>query len=200
MQDERSIRLQGDLTEEKLAGLEAGDRVLYTGCVFTARDAAHKRIVESLAEGGALPFDIDGSVIYFAGPAPAKPGAPIGPIGPTSSYRMDPYSPCLLDMGLAAMIGKGRRNAEVKDAIIRNGAVYFAAIGGAAALIAKSVKSATVVAYEDLGTEAIRKLDVVDMPLTVAIDAHGNDIYEIGPADYLAAQARSKNSSLTSRE
>lgn len=181
-------RIEGKLTRDITRQLHAGDTVLYTGYVLTARDAAHKRLVELLDAGEELPINIDGELIYYAGPAPAKPGKPIGPVGPTSSYRMDPYAPRLLDLGLRGMIGKGMRNQEVVDAVIRNDAVYFAAIGGAAALIAKCVQSSEVVAYEDLGTEAIRRLKVVDMPLTVAIDCHGANIYVDGPAEYLATQ------------
>lgn len=181
-------RISGDITREVAQSLHAGDQVLYSGIVLTARDAAHKRLVEALDAGEQPPIDIDGAIIYYAGPAPAKPGYAIGPVGPTSSYRMDPYAPRLLDLGQRAMIGKGARSQEVIDAVIRNEAVYFAAIGGAAALIAQSVKSADVVAYDDLGTEAIRRLEVVDMPLTVAIDCHGGNIYETGPAEYLASK------------
>lgn len=179
-------RISGDITHKIAKSLNAGDQILYSGIVLTARDAAHKRLVEALDAGEQPPIDIDGAVIYYAGPAPAKPGYAIGPVGPTSSYRMDPYAPRLLDLGQRAMIGKGARSQEVIDAVMRNEAVYFAAIGGAAALIAQSVKSADVIAYEDLGTEAIRRLEVVDMPLTVAIDCHGGNIYESGPKEYLA--------------
>lgn len=180
-------RIEGKITPQIAESLSAGDQVLYTGIVLTARDAAHKRLVDLIDLGEELPVAIEGATIYYAGPAPAKPGYPIGPVGPTSSYRMDAYAPQLLGRGQRAMIGKGARSKEVIDAIIRNKAVYFAAIGGAAALIAQSVKSAEVVAYEDLGTEAIRRLEVVDMPLTVAIDCHGGNIYETGPSDYLAS-------------
>ena len=172
------IKLEAPITKEKLADLKAGDRVLLTGTVYTARDQAHKRMTEAVKEGRELPFDIAGSIIYYVGPSPAPPGRPIGSAGPTTSYRMDPYAPMLLDLGQAAMIGKGPRNEEVKAAIIRNGAVYFAAIGGAAALISKSVKSAAVIAYDDLGAEAVRRLEVEDMPLIVAIDSMGRDLYE----------------------
>lgn len=180
-------RIEGEITPAIAESLHAGDQVLYSGTVFTARDAAHKRLTDADYEGDELPIQIDGAIIYYAGPAPAKPGKPIGPVGPTSSYRMDPYAPHLLDLGQRAMIGKGARSQEVIDAVIRNKAVYFAAIGGAAALIAQSVRSAELVAYEDLGTEAIRRLEVVDMPLTVAIDCHGGNIYETGPAQYRAS-------------
>lgn len=172
------IKLEAPITKEKLADLKAGDRVLLTGTVYTARDQAHKRMTEAVKEGRELPFDIAGSIIYYVGPSPAPPGRPIGSAGPTTSYRMDPYAPMLLDLGQAAMIGKGPRNEEVKAAIIRNGAVYFAAIGGAAALISKSVKSAEVIAFDDLGAEAVRRLEVEDMPLIVAIDSTGKDLYE----------------------
>ena len=180
-------KIAGAITPEIAESLHAGDQVLYSGIVLTARDAAHKRLTETLDAHGELPIALDGAIIYYAGPAPAKPGKPIGPVGPTSSYRMDPYAPRLLDLGQRAMIGKGARSQEVIDAVIRNKAVYFAAIGGAAALIGQSVVSAKVIAYDDLGTEAIRKLEVVDMPLTVAIDCHGGNIYETGPAEYLAS-------------
>jgi fumarate hydratase subunit beta len=183
---EGRIRLEGPLTRESLAGLRAGDAVSLSGTIYTARDAAHKRICETLDAGEEPPFPIAGSVIYYAGPAPAQPGRPIGPVGPTSSYRMDPFAPRLMDLGMRAMIGKGTRSAEVVDAIVRNGCVYFGAVGGAAALIARSVRSAEVIAYEDLGTEAIRKLEVVDMPLTVVIDATGTNLYETGPAAWRA--------------
>lgn len=172
------IKLEAPITKEKLADLKAGDRVLLTGTVYTARDQAHKRMTEAVKEGRELPFDIAGSIIYYVGPSPAPPGRPIGSAGPTTSYRMDPYAPMLLDLGQAAMIGKGPRNEEVKAAIVRNGAVYFAAIGGAAALISKSVKSAEVIAFDDLGAEAVRRLEVEDMPLIVAIDSTGKDLYE----------------------
>lgn len=187
MNDRSPRRIEGALTPSVAETLHAGDQVLYTGYVLTARDAAHKRLVETLDAHGELPIQIDGAIIYYAGPAPARPGHPIGPVGPTSSYRMDPYAPRLLDLGQRAMIGKGARSQEVIDAVVRNEAIYFAAIGGAAALMAKCVQSSEVIAYEDLGTEAIRRLEVIDMPLTVAIDCHGSNIYESGPANYLAS-------------
>ena len=184
---ENTIRkINGAIDAGTARSLSAGDQVLYTGMVYTARDAAHARLVELLEAGEPLPFDIENAIIYYAGPAPAKPGQPIGSVGPTTAYRMDPYAPALLDAGLRAMIGKGMRNEAVIDAIHRNDAVYFAAVGGAAALIAKSVKDANLVCYEDLGTEAVRLLTVENMPLTVAIDCHGGNIYESGPAAYLA--------------
>lgn len=177
--------LKTPLTSEDLKDLKAGDNVYITGYVYTARDAAHERLVKLLEEGKELPFDPKGAVIYYVGPAPAKPGNPIGSAGPTTSYRMDSYTPQMLDAGLMGMIGKGKRDQEVKDSIVKHGATYFAAIGGAAALIAKSVKSAEIIAYEDLGAEAIRKLYVEDFPATVINDAHGGDLYELGREEYL---------------
>ena len=175
-----AIELKAPITKEKLAALRAGDRVLITGTIYTARDQAHKRICEALDRGDELPFEIEGSIIYYVGPTPAPPGRPIGSAGPTTSYRMDPYAPRLLDLGQYAMIGKGPRSEEVNEAVVRNGAVYFAAIGGAAALISKSVKSAEVIAFEDLGAEAVRRLEVEDMPVIVAVDSLGTDLYRKG--------------------
>lgn len=166
------------ITEEDIENLNAGDSVLLTGSIITGRDAAHKRLFELAEKGEDLPVDIKGEVIYYVGPAPAKPGYAVGPAGPTSSYRMDKYAPKLLDMGLKGMIGKGARNKEVVDAIVRNHCVYFAAIGGAAALIAKSIKSEEPICYEDLGTEAVRRYTVEDFPCIVVIDSKGNNIYE----------------------
>ena len=178
-------KLTTPLTHDQLKDLKAGDNVLITGYIYTARDAAHARLVELLEKGEELPIDVDGQVIYYVGPAPAKPGNPIGSAGPTTAYRMDPYAPALLDLGLKGMIGKGKRDQAVKDSMKKNGAVYFAAIGGAAALIAQSVKEAEIVAYEDLGAEAIRKLYVEDFPATVEIDLDGTDLYETGKKEYL---------------
>lgn len=177
--------LETPLTRDDLKDLKAGDDVYISGYIYTARDAAHERLVKLLEEGKDLPFDPEGAIIYYVGPAPAKPGNPIGSAGPTTSYRMDSYTPQLLDAGLKGMIGKGKRDQEVKDSIAKNGATYFAAIGGAAALIAKSVKSAEVIAYEDLGAEAVRKLYVEDFPVTVINDASGNDLYMQGREEYL---------------
>jgi fumarate hydratase subunit beta len=177
------------LTDEAVAGLRSGDRVLLTGTVLTARDAAHKRMVELLDKGEALPFEIAGRVIYYAGPSPAKPGKPIGSIGPTTSGRMDAYTPRLLDLGLKGMIGKGYRSPAVKEAILRNRAVYFAVVGGAAALGAQRVTAARVVAWNDLGPEAVRELDVVDFPVIVINDIHGGDLYEEGRRQYELAAA-----------
>lgn len=155
----------------------AGDMVYITGTVYTARDAAHKRMADTLDQGGTLPFDIAGNVIYYMGPTPAREGRPIGSAGPTTSGRMDKYTPRLLDLGMAGMIGKGKRTQAVKDAIVRNHAVYFAAIGGAGALLSKSITASEVIAYDDLGTEAVRKLTVEKFPCIVVIDSKGQDMY-----------------------
>lgn len=181
------IKLHTPLTEDKLKGLKAGDSVLLSGVIYSARDAAHKRLIDLLNEGKELPLNIKDETIYYVGPSPAKPGNVIGSAGPTTSYRMDAYAPILLDLGLKGMIGKGARNKEVIDAIVRNNAVYFGAIGGAAALIAKSIVKSEIIAYEDLGAEAIRRMEVKDMPLVVIIDTEGNNLYEIGQKDYLSS-------------
>ena len=165
------------ITDEDIKNLKAGDSVLLTGTIITGRDAAHKRLFELLEQGKSLPVDLRGEVIYYVGPAPAKPGYAVGPAGPTSSYRMDKYTPALLDLGLKGMIGKGARSQEVIDSIVKNKAVYFAAIGGAAALIAKSIKQEELLCYEDLGTEAVRRYTVKDFPCVVAIDCEGNNVY-----------------------
>lgn len=181
----KSIKLSAKLTKEALKELKAGDSVTVTGEIYTARDAAHKRLCDLLTEGKPLPVELQDRIIYFVGPSPAKEGAVIGSAGPTTSYRMDAYSPTLIaECGLSGMIGKGPRSSEVIRAMKRHGAVYFAAVGGAAALIARSIKEAEVVAYDDLGPEAIRRLVVEDMPLVVAIDSEGNSLYESGPAEY----------------
>ncbi len=172
------------LKDEDIKNLKAGDSVLLTGSMITGRDAAHKRLFELIEKGEKLPVDIIGETIYYVGPAPAKPPYAVGPAGPTSSYRMDKYTPLLMDNGLKGMIGKGARNKAVVDAIVRNGGVYFAAIGGAAALIAKSIKSEELLCYEDLGTEAIRRYKVEDFPCIVVIDSKGNNIYETEPPKY----------------
>ena len=169
----------------ELSKLRAGDKLTVSGTIYTARDAAHKRLTELIASGKELPLDIRGAAIYYAGPTPEKPGQVIGSCGPTTSGRMDAYAPMLLDRGLAVMIGKGDRNAAVIDAIVRNGAVYLAAMGGAGALMGSCVKAARIVCYEDLGCEAIRELKVDNMPLTVVIDSQGNDLYKSGPEAYL---------------
>lgn len=165
------------LTDEVAGSLRAGDYVYLTGVMYTARDAAHKRMYEALEQGKELPFDMRNNVIYYMGPSPAREGRPIGSAGPTTASRMDKYAPALLDLGLKGMIGKGKRNQAVKDAIVRNGAVYFAAVGGAGALLSRSIISSEVIAYDDLGTEAIRKLEVKDFPVIVVMDSVGNDLY-----------------------
>lgn len=172
-------------TKEKVRELRSGDRVLITGTIYTARDAAHKRIVDMMARGEEPPFDIKNSIIYYAGPTPAKPGNPVGSAGPTTSYRMDPYAPALLDAGQLIMIGKGQRSPEVIDAAMRNGAVYAAAIGGAAAVIAQSVKEAEIVAFGQYGAEAVYKLRVENFPVTIVLDTAGGNLYEEGRAAYL---------------
>ena len=172
------------ITDEDIKNLKAGDSVLLSGSIITGRDAAHKRLYELIQKGEKLPVDIKGELIYYVGPAPAKPGYAVGPAGPTSSYRMDKYAPSLLDLGLKGMIGKGARNKEVVDAIVRNKGVYLVAIGGAAALIAKSIKSEAILCYEDLGTEAVRRYEVEDFQCIVAIDSNGNNVYETEPPKY----------------
>lgn len=164
--------------KETAKSLKAGDYVYLTGVIYTARDAAHKRVDESLNNGDKLPIDIDGNVIYYMGPSPAREGRPIGSAGPTTATRMDKYTPRLLDMGLTGMIGKGKRQPKVKEAIVRNNAVYFAAVGGAGALLSQRILKSDVVAYDDLGTEAIRRLEVENFPVIVVIDSEGNDLYE----------------------
>lgn len=176
--------IRSPLEEGVIKKLRAGDQVLLSGVIFTARDAAHKRMAESLEKGEKLPFDLKGQTIYYMGPSPTRPGFVIGSAGPTTSGRMDVYTPRLLAAGLKGMIGKGSRSAEVKEAIKKYGAVYFAAIGGAGALIAKSIKSMELVAYEDLGAEAIRRLEVAELPLIVVNDMYGGDLYEEGKSKY----------------
>lgn len=175
------------LTDETLKDLKAGDEVLLTGVIYVARDAAHKRIVEALDQGKPLPFDFRGQTIFFTGPCPARPGQPIGPTGPTTSGRMDSYSPRLIAEGLRGMIGKGMRSQAVKEAMKKYRAVYFAAIGGAGALISKSIKKAEVIAYEELGAEAVRRLEVEDFPATVINDIYGGDLYQEGKTKYRIA-------------
>ncbi len=173
-----NINLQTPLTEEKVNSMKAGDFVYITGTIYTARDAAHKRMDEALCQNKELPIDMKDNIIYYMGPSPAREGRPIGSAGPTTASRMDKYAPKLLDLGLRGMIGKGKRSKEVIDAIIRNKCVYFAAIGGAGALLSKCIKESEVVAYDDLGTEAIRKLRVENFPVIVVIDKDGNNLYE----------------------
>ena len=178
-------KIHTPLNEDITKKLKAGDSILLSGTIYTARDAAHERLINLLKEGKELPLNIKGEIIYYVGPTPAKPGQVIGSAGPTTSYRMDKYAPTLLDLGEKAMIGKGKRSKEVIDAIVRNHAVYFAAVGGAGALLSKCIKSSKIIAYDDLGAEAIRKLEVKDMPLVVIIDTNGNNLYEIGKRAYL---------------
>ncbi|MCR4787017.1 MAG: Fe-S-containing hydro-lyase [Lachnospiraceae bacterium] len=172
------IHIKAPLDEETIKNLHAGDMVYISGTVYSARDAAHKRMDEALDQGKELPFDVKNNIVYYLGPSPAREGRVIGSAGPTTSGRMDRYTPRLLSLGLKGMIGKGKRSPEVKKAIIENKAVYFAAIGGAGALLSKAIVSSETIAYEDLGTEAIRKLEVVDLPAIVVIDSEGNDLYE----------------------
>ncbi len=172
------------LKDEDLKDLHAGDNVLITGTIYVGRDTAHKRMVEAINKGEKLPFELKGSVIYYAGPAPAKPGKPIGSVGPTTSYRMDPYAPKLIELGEKGMIGKGSRSKEVRDACVKYKSVYFAATGGAGALLAKRVKEAKIIAYEDLGPEALREIIVEDFPVVVVDDVYGNDLYEQGVSKY----------------
>lgn len=172
------------MSQENIQNLRAGDYVYLSGTVYTARDAAHKRMYDALQEGGTLPIDIKDVLIYYMGPSPAREGRAIGSAGPTTSSRMDKYAPTLLDLGLGGMIGKGKRSKEVKEAIVRNQAVYFAAVGGAGALLSRSIVASEVVAYDDLGTEAIRKLEVKDFPVIVVIDSCGNDLYETAVKEY----------------
>jgi fumarate hydratase subunit beta len=178
------LKLTTPITRETAKSLKAGDIVSITGTIYTARDAAHKRMLDGLANGEELPIDLTNQTIYFAGPAPAKPGEPIGSVGPTTSYRMDAYSPKTIELGLTCMIGKGARSKEVIAAMKEYGAVYLGAVGGAGALISRCVKACEVVAYPDLGAEAIHKLEVVDFPATVIIDSEGNNLYETEPPKY----------------
>lgn len=183
-------RITLPLTEELARSLHAGDQVLLTGTIYTSRDAGHKRMCEALAKGEEIPFDPKDATIYYVGPTPAKPGAVIGSAGPTTSGRMDAYAPTMMSVGARGMIGKGARLPEVVDAMKKYSGVYFGAIGGAGALLAKSIKEAELIAYEDLGAEALRKLYVEDMPLVVIIDSEGNNLYDQGRAQYLAEQEK----------
>jgi fumarate hydratase subunit beta len=178
------VILRPPLTDEDVSGLRSGDSVLITGVLYTARDAAHARLTDLLREGKPLPFPIEGQIIYYVGPTPPKPGSVIGSAGPTTSGRMDAYAPELMAAGLRGMIGKGSRSGEVKEAMVRHGAVYFAATGGAGALLSQRIRKAEVVAYEDLGPEAIRRLEVEDFPVVVVNDVHGGDLYEAGVRQY----------------
>lgn len=172
------------MSKEDAKSLKAGDMVFLNGIIYTARDAAHKRMYETLQKGETLPMELKNNIIYYMGPSPAREGRPIGSAGPTTASRMDKYTPALLDLGLGAMVGKGKRSPEVKDAIVRNGSVYMAAIGGAGALLSKSIVASEVIAYDDLGTEAIRKLTVKNFPAIVVIDSEGNNLYETSVLEY----------------
>ena len=176
--------IQAPLLEKEIKELQVGDYVYITGKIFTARDAAHKRMDEALKRQEQLPIDLTNNVIYYMGPSPAREGKIIGSAGPTTASRMDKYTPTLLDLGLKGMIGKGKRTEEVRQAIVRNNAVYFAAVGGAGALLSKCIKKSKVIAYDDLGTEAIRKLEVEEFPVIVVIDSEGNDIYETAVKEF----------------
>ena len=181
---EDRVILEAPFTNDKIKSLKAGDMVYISGTVYTGRDAAHKRLFEMIERGEEMPFDFEGQAIYYAGPCPAKPGKPIGSVGPTTGGRMDAYSPLLIQKGLRVMIGKGSRSREVINALKQHTGIYFAAIGGAAALMARCVVSAEVIAFDELGTEAIRKLQVEQLPVIVAIDSEGNDSYELGRSNY----------------
>ena len=183
-----AIRIQTPLSREEARNLKAGDSCLLSGVIYTARDAAHKRLCQLIEEGRELPVDLKDSVFYFVGPTPAKPGQVIGSAGPTTSDRMDAYSPVLIKLGQTGMIGKGKRDEQVITAMKKYGAVYFGAIGGCGALLGKCIKKSELVAYEDLGAEAIRRLEVENFPVIVIIDAQGNNLYESGKADYLASK------------
>ena len=185
--NEKRIRLP--LTRAQARSLRAGETVLLSGVIYTGRDAAHKRLIQLLDEGKPLPIDVKDQVIYYVGPAPASPGHAVGSAGPTTSYRMDPYAPRLIELGLSGMIGKGKRDQAVIDAMKKYGAVYFGAVGGAAALISRSIKKSEVVCYEDLGSEAIHRFEIENFPVIVLIDSEGNNLYETGPAAFRAELA-----------
>ncbi|HDQ92498.1 MAG TPA: Fe-S-containing hydro-lyase [Synergistetes bacterium] len=182
--DRREKKIKVPLARETALSLVAGEKVLIDGIIFTGRDAAHRKMIDCMEEGKPLPFDIKGQVIYYVGPSPAPPGKVAGSAGPTTSGRMDPFTPALLDLGLRGMIGKGYRSAEVIEAMVRNGAVYFAAVGGAAALVSRSIMNVETVAWPELGPEAVYRMEVRDFPVIVVIDAFGNDIYRTGPPLY----------------
>ena len=183
-----AIKVTAPMTREQARALKSGDSVLLSGVIYTARDAAHKRLCELVEQGKELPLDVKNSIIYFVGPTPAKPGQVIGSAGPTTSYRMDAYSPTMIEQGQTGMIGKGKRSPEVIAAMKKHGAVYFGAIGGCGALLSKCIKKAEVIAYDDLGAEAIRRLEVEDFPVIVIIDSEGNNLYETGRAAFLAQE------------
>jgi fumarate hydratase subunit beta len=178
------VKISPPLTDDIIMKLKAGNRVLITGVIYTGRDMAHKYLVEGHQKGEKLPFDLKGQILYYTGPTPSPPGRPIGSAGPTTSYRMDKFTPYLLELGLKGMIGKGPRGQEVKDAIKKHKAVYFAAIGGAGALISKAIRKAELIAYPDLGTEAVMRLEVEDFPAVVVNDVHGGDLYMMGVEQY----------------
>lgn len=180
-----AVKINTPFTQEKVRELKAGDSCLISGIIYTARDAAHKRLCELIAENKPLPLDVKDSIVYFVGPTPAKPSEAIGSAGPTTSYRMDAYSPDLIKLGQTGMIGKGKRGPKVIEAMKKYGAVYFGAIGGCGALLSKCIKKAEVIAYDDLGAEAIRRLEVENFPVVVVIDSEGNNLYETGPKKYL---------------
>ncbi|MCI9468710.1 MAG: Fe-S-containing hydro-lyase [Oscillospiraceae bacterium] len=180
-----AIQISLPMTKEAATSLRAGDSVLLSGTIYTARDAAHKRLYEMMQAGGSLPFDLNGASIYYVGPSPAQPGMAVGSAGPTTSSRCDKYTPDMLDAGLRVMLGKGKRSQTVKDAVVRNGAVYLAATGGAGAMLARCVKTAEMVAFPELGTEAVRKLTIENFPAVVILDAHGGDYYETARQSYL---------------
>ena len=181
-----AVSIKAPINREEVRTLRSGDSCLLSGVIYTARDAAHKRLCELAAQGKDLPFDIKDSVIYFVGPTPARPGEVIGSAGPTTSYRMDAYSPALIALGQTGMIGKGKRSPEVVAAMKEHGAVYFGAIGGCGALLSRCIKKAEIIAYEDLGAEAIRRLEVEKFPVVVIIDSEGNNLYETGKRNYMA--------------
>lgn len=187
------IKITPPLTDDVILNLKAGDRVLITGIIYTGRDMAHKYMVERHLKGDVMPFDLKGQILYYTGPTPSAPGQAIGSAGPTTSYRMDKYAPYLLDLGLKGMIGKGPRGQEVKDSIKKNKAIYFAAIGGAGALISKAIRRAEVIAYPELGTEAVMRLEVEDFPVVVVNDIHGADLYRIGVEQYREAGAEDES-------
>jgi len=180
-----AVKITVPCGKAELAALRAGDSVLISGVIYSARDAAHKRLLAAISGGETLPFDVKNAVIYHMGPSPAAPGQVIGSAGPTTSGRMNPYSPTLIRLGLGAILGKGKLNEETRLAIAANGAVYFAAVGGAGALLSRCIKSAEIIAYPDLGAEAIRRLEISDLPAIVVIDSLGNDLYKTGPEEYL---------------
>ena len=178
------IKITTPLSDEVVNSLKSGDQVSINGILYTARDAAHKRLIDLLDKGEKLPFDVKGQIIYYVGPTPPKPGAIIGSAGPTTSYRMDPYAPRLMEIGMKGMIGKGNRDKSVIDAMVKYKSIYFAAIGGAGALVARSIKKVEIIAYDDLGPEAIRKMEVEDFQAVVVNDTHGNDVYKEGMNKY----------------